>query len=235
MPRTLSISKLESIVAGAGRVFALVGYKRAMMSDIADEAGVALGTIYKYAEDKEELFQLALRWGMGEEIAWPPTSASGRNGFDESIYDFARTRFAFEDLLPEVARVSQHLDEKTDEDAVAELMRLMGEVYDMIARHHVAIRMLDRSTATWPELEDLFAIELRAPLVRAIELYLRHRCASGALRSPPDLSAAARLSLEILATQAMHRRFSSGGAWTSDAVARESALYAVKAIFAPCR
>ena len=60
MVQILKQDKFSAILTGAGRVFALVGYRRAMMSDIAAEAGVALGTLYRYAASKEELFELAL-------------------------------------------------------------------------------------------------------------------------------------------------------------------------------
>lgn len=226
MPRVRSPEKFETIVEAAGRVFAQVGYRRAMMSDIAEEAGVALGTLYGYAETKEELFELALRVGLGEPAV--PVWEASRRGFEESVYELARTRFRYEDRLPTLADA---VERPSPGDASRELFAIAAELYDVLARLHVPIRMLDRSSPHWPELASVLADELRAPVVRALTRYLESRCGAGALREPPDVRAAARLVVETLATHAMHRHFSPGGPWADDATARRVALDAVTSVF----
>jgi AcrR family transcriptional regulator len=42
---------------GAERVFARAGYQATKMTDIARDAGVAVGTLYNYFDSKEEIFQ----------------------------------------------------------------------------------------------------------------------------------------------------------------------------------
>ncbi len=46
----------EAILAAAERLFLRVGYHDAKMADLASEAGVAVGTLYKYFESKEDVF-----------------------------------------------------------------------------------------------------------------------------------------------------------------------------------
>jgi TetR/AcrR family transcriptional repressor of mexJK operon len=55
------IDKQQAILAGAFTVFARKGYAQACMQEIADEAGVAKPTMYKYVSDKATLFQDAMR------------------------------------------------------------------------------------------------------------------------------------------------------------------------------
>ncbi len=45
----------ELILEAAARVFARNGFQRATMREIADEAGIATGTIYLYFDDKRDL------------------------------------------------------------------------------------------------------------------------------------------------------------------------------------
>lgn len=221
MPRTRSLATFERIVDGAGSVFARVGYRRAMMSDIAEAAGVALGTLYGYAETKEELFELALRRGLGEPGPAVWDASRGADGFARSTFQFVRGRLRDEEHFPLLRAAAGRA---TPADATAELEAVAGELYDVIDRFHVAIRMLDRSTPHWPELATVFAEELRAPIVDRLTRYLARRAGEGALRTPADVPATARLVLETCATHAMHRRYSPGGSWTDDATARHTAL-----------
>ena len=47
----------DRILAAAHRRFAAFGYRRTGIAEIAREAGVAAGTIYRYFESKEEVFR----------------------------------------------------------------------------------------------------------------------------------------------------------------------------------
>src|SRR5829696_8467892 len=46
----------EAILEAAERLFLRVGYHDAKMADLAEAAGVAVGTLYKYFASKEEVF-----------------------------------------------------------------------------------------------------------------------------------------------------------------------------------
>jgi AcrR family transcriptional regulator len=47
----------DAILEAAERVFVRLGYRRARMSDLAKEVGVATGTLYNYFVSKEKVFQ----------------------------------------------------------------------------------------------------------------------------------------------------------------------------------
>jgi len=49
------------ILAAAEKRFAAFGYRRTGIAEIAREAGVAAGTLYRYFENKEEIFRAVMR------------------------------------------------------------------------------------------------------------------------------------------------------------------------------
>lgn len=57
LPKTTKGRRTRSLLVDAGRtVFARDGYVDARMSDVATEAGVSLGALYRYFGNKEDLF-----------------------------------------------------------------------------------------------------------------------------------------------------------------------------------
>lgn len=62
--------KREEILAAAARTFAAHGFPGTDMQAVADEAGVAKGTLYLYFASKEELFLAAVDQGMRDLIAY---------------------------------------------------------------------------------------------------------------------------------------------------------------------
>src|SRR5213594_3896674 len=63
----------DRILAAAHRRFAAFGYRRTGMAEIAREAGVAAGTIYRYFESKEEVFR-AVVGELRDALAGPGTA-----------------------------------------------------------------------------------------------------------------------------------------------------------------
>src|SRR5881397_1521037 len=52
------------IMAAAEERFAAFGYRRTGIAEIARDAGVAPGTLYRYFENKEEIFRVVMREGL---------------------------------------------------------------------------------------------------------------------------------------------------------------------------
>lgn len=69
MVQVLKDSVREQIFMSAEEQFAKVGFKKATMGVIAQEAGVATGTIYKYFRTKKELFQSVITDDFVEEFS----------------------------------------------------------------------------------------------------------------------------------------------------------------------
>ena len=56
MPRVKTVSKKQAILEAAARVFAAKEFHQVLIDDVAAEAGVGKGTIYRYFETKEDLY-----------------------------------------------------------------------------------------------------------------------------------------------------------------------------------
>jgi AcrR family transcriptional regulator len=54
----------KRILAAAEQRFAAFGYRRTGIAEIARDAGVAPGTLYRYFENKEEIFRAVMRDGL---------------------------------------------------------------------------------------------------------------------------------------------------------------------------
>lgn len=80
-------SRRDEIVAAAVRVFAEKGYTEAAISDIAEEADVAVTAVYYHFSGKEELFAAAMRSALDSisivvEEARPTGTSTGSDGAD---------------------------------------------------------------------------------------------------------------------------------------------------------
>lgn len=107
----------ERIVAAAARLMSAVDYDRIQVKDVADEAGVALGTLYRYFRSKDHLFACALlAWsaGFGERIE---RRSSGTTR-DRVAAIYRRAARAFE-RDPKVYAALLQVQASTDADAAA--------------------------------------------------------------------------------------------------------------------
>lgn len=112
MPRVADIEgRREQILKAAVAVFGDRGYANATISDIANEAGVAHGTVYLYFHNKAEIFQsLVSRFTnrLIEDISGPTPS----DGDDDSVeVDLTRMFHGALDLChqnPRVTAVCMH-------------------------------------------------------------------------------------------------------------------------------
>src|SRR5438552_4536596 len=59
------------VLAAAEERFAAFGYRRTGIAEIARDAGVAPGTLYRYFENKEEIFRAVMREGL---VRWLETA-----------------------------------------------------------------------------------------------------------------------------------------------------------------
>jgi len=218
-------SKLDQVLGGATRVFAHVGFKRAQMADIATEAGVALGTLYRYSRSKTALFYLAVQRGFGVDGESLRQQLDREPPTRREVVEFVLRSLATGRLLPTLAARLSAPEAPSQEQIRAVLVEIVGELYDTVDRHHLGIRILDRSVHEWPELGQCFVDEVRGPAVRQLAEFIERCAEQGLLPRPADAAAAARLVVEICAALAMHRHFTSGGAYASAAVARDMAIH----------
>lgn len=107
----------ERVVEAAVRLMVAVDYEKIQVKDVAAEAGVALGTLYRYFASKDHLFACALqRWatGFGDRIEYPAEAAV----LDRVKAVYRRAARAFEGE-PRIYEVLTQLEASRDEHAAA--------------------------------------------------------------------------------------------------------------------
>ncbi len=212
--------RLLEIVAAAAHAFALAGYHRTQMADISARAGVALGTLYRYAASKEDLFAYALAHGMGRDLAEVSTLTP--------IHD---VEVFFAGHIPAWFNATQFIGTLFVGDTPLPLPDALAALYDAVDARRLTIRIVDRSAHDLPKLGEAYSQHVREPVMRALVSYLEALQASDAIAPLADTAASARLALEVCAWFAMHRLFSPGGSEISDSVARTTALSHLVAAF----
>jgi TetR/AcrR family transcriptional regulator, cholesterol catabolism regulator len=98
-----SDARWEEILAGAGRVFARLGYGRSTLEDVANEVGIRRATLYYYVGTKEELLVGLLHDPIEtmrtrlEEVAEQPVSAPER--LAAALREYVRTMTELPELF----------------------------------------------------------------------------------------------------------------------------------------
>ena len=201
MPRSVPESRLKDLLACATRVFIANGYRRSQMSDVAQAAGLAKGTVYLYVESKEALFAAALRYADGSppassELDLPiPTPAPGE------LAGEVLSRLSAEAVPDRLARA---LERKRVTDVCGELDGIVRELFALSSRHRTALKLLDRCASDHPDLRAAIYDRGRFAQLAELARYLDSRIARGRLRPVPDLALAARFIIEVIATWAVH-------------------------------
>jgi TetR/AcrR family fatty acid metabolism transcriptional regulator len=95
----------DTIQGAAQRVIARHGLAGASMSAIAEEAGVAKGTLYLYFEDRDDLLDQAASRIFDELLERLKGVLAGGRPLRESLRELVRTKLAFFDENQEFLRV----------------------------------------------------------------------------------------------------------------------------------
>ena len=216
------LRRFRFLLEASVRAFGQYGFQRCQIADIAQEAGIALGTVYRYAESKVALFDAAVRHGFGDDstLEHPRLPlADPEPGATLAFLQTTLTEF-FDRLTAEriAATAGQH--------PIADELRIVfGLLYDALAENRGGIRIVDRSAREWPELAELFFRQVRGPGLAEFEGYLTERIAAGLLEPVPDVPTTVRQILEMCAWMGIHRKWTPDDQCVSDAAARESVLH----------
>ncbi len=204
MARQTPPGRLGRLVECATRVFIEQGYRRTQMADIAEALGVAKGTLYLYVASKDALFDLVARCADGED-ALPELSALPlRTPPAGKTIAYVRDVLAANRDVPALAKALQRTRVG---DVRAELAEIVGELYDVLARHRCGIKLIDRSAIDHPELGALWFDGARNGMCAALAAYLEAPTRRRRLRSVADVSVTARMILETVVFWAVHRHW----------------------------
>jgi AcrR family transcriptional regulator len=221
VPRSIPEDRFQALVEAATAVFLEQGYRRTQIADVAARLDLAKGSVYTYVESKEALFDCALRHAdHPDPIELPealpvPTPAPG------ATLAMVQERLAVDAPLPSLAAA---LSRARVADVRAELYAVLGELYDALARHRIAIKLLDRCAPDYPDLAKLWYRAGREGTLALLARYLADRARRGRLRRFEDAPVAARIVLETLVFWAVHRHWDPSPQAVDEASVRRTVL-----------
>jgi AcrR family transcriptional regulator len=105
--------KHEAILTAAFSLFGHYGYRRTSIDDIAQEAGIAKGTVYLYFKSKEEIFRALAQQLIDKMLAASETAQAATDSVAEQLRGMLDAKFGyFFELLHCSAHVREILDAK---------------------------------------------------------------------------------------------------------------------------
>jgi AcrR family transcriptional regulator len=225
MPRAIPEDRFQTLIEAATAVFLEQGYRRTQVADVAARMGLSKGSVYTYVESKEALFDCILRHADGARPIERPETLPVATPPPGATLEMLQRRLAEEGGLP---ALDAALSRRRVRNVRAELETILGELFDALARHRTAIKLLDRCARDYPELAKLWYRESREWSLTLLSRYLDDRARRGHLRRVGDGAVAARIVLETLAFWAVHRHWDP----SPQAVDEESARRTVLAFLA---
>jgi AcrR family transcriptional regulator len=204
MPRAIPGDRFEALIDAATAVFLEQGYRNTQVADVAARMGLSKGSIYTYVESKEALFDCVLRHAdHAHRIELPevlpvPTPSPG------ATLKMVQELLAAEGALPALTAA---LARARVADVRAEVDAVLGELYDALAAHRTAIKLLDRCARDYPDLAELWHRGGREGALALLGRYFDDRARRGHLRRNGDGAVAARIVLETLVFWAVHRHW----------------------------
>ncbi len=221
MPRAIPESRFDELLEAATAVFLEQGYRRTQIADVAARMGLAKGSVYTYVESKEALFDCVLRHADRSGRVELPDDLPVRTPSPGATPELLAKRLAEEGALPSLTAA---LARTRVANVRAELDAILGELYDGLARHRVAIKLVERCAPDYPELARIWYRAGREGALSRLGHYLDDRARRGRLRRFESGAVAARIVLETLVFWAVHRHWDPSPQAFDDAAAKRTAL-----------
>ncbi len=200
MARIADPQTLDRIIDSARSIFISDGYGHARIDVIARLAGVSVGTVYRYVEGKEALFELVLRRVAGD-VAVVPRQRPFRTGPAPALVKDLR-RWLTESAPLARLRTAANTDRPAD--AAGEFEEIVRAIYHWYVEYGDALSLIARCARDRPDLaamDDALRRDLHAQLTR----YVERRMTSGIVRRLADANLAAWvLALNCAALAAEH-------------------------------
>ena len=202
MPRSIPDDRFQALLDAATAVFLEQGYRRTQVADVAARMGLAKGSVYTYVESKEALFDCVLRHADRSDRIDLPEMLPVPTPSPSATLQMLEKRLSEEGAFPALTAA---LSRTRVADVRAELEAVLGDLYDSLARHRTAIKLVDRCAADYPELAKVWYRAGREGALSLLARYLDDRARRGRLRRFEDNAVAARIVLETLVFWAVHR------------------------------
>ncbi len=122
----------QRILDAARSLFEDFGFRRASIADIAREAGVSVGTLYRYFENKEDIFLAVMRQATEDWVSRAREILSEPGSAIERLARLGRASVEYN-------KENRLLDYVLSRDTDMILAPLLDRLHDELTDHHVAI------------------------------------------------------------------------------------------------
>jgi AcrR family transcriptional regulator len=222
MARSIPVGRMSELVEVATKIFIDRGFRLTQMADVAEALGVAKGTIYGYVESKEALFDASIRFADGHAAPPAPQELPLLTPKAGATVEYIRARIASEagDML--LLKVVG--GERVGRNARDELAAVLADLYGRIARNRLALKLVDRCAADFPDLANAWFGEGRWAQHQLLVELIKTRVAKRRYRRVDNPEVVARTILETIAFWAMHRHFDASPQDVDDAIAEATVI-----------
>ena|SRR5436190_6601183 len=216
--------RLEALADAAEYLLSQTSFRRLQVSDVAEEMGVSVGTIYRFVESKDALLLLVVRRALEPE--WLPEHYPLPAVPLEEIAEWLRKRLDYRDF----ALLERALRARRVHDPEAELRDVAAEMFDVFEQVRPVASVLEQSAPDFPILAAVFA-EARQGLFERVCDYVKSRTRTGKFRGDLDPGVAARMLIELISWAALRREQRPMGPIPTMEAARATAVdFAVHAL-----
>lgn len=216
-------------MAAALEAFLEAGYRGTTLQEVANRAGVSVGSVYSYAASKEALFELVLRTAL---LDPPPT-------LEELPYEVSREQDLVTwvwERFQGIARfplLEAAVAQEVPDHPIQEFEEVLREIWDWQSTYWRAIELIERCARDWPDLQMLYYKQFRRGAFALATQLIERRAAQGLLRDYPDPATALRVIVENIAFFAMHRHVRPDSADLDEDTCRETVIQLLVTAFTP--
>jgi AcrR family transcriptional regulator len=205
MARRIPPERFGQLVEVATKTFIGRGYRLTQMADVADALSIAKGTLYGYVESKEALFDAAVRYADGHLAEPDAAQLPLRTPTQGETVAYVRERLAAEAADMVLVRIVS--GSLVIRNAAEELTTVLSDLYRRVARNRLALKLVDRCAADYPELAAIWFAEGRWAQHQLLMELIKARAKQRRVRRVDHPDVVARTLLETIAFWAMHRHF----------------------------
>src|ERR1700759_812064 len=148
MPRRTPPGRVRAMARAACEVFIAKGYRRTLLTDVAERLELSHALFYRYVEGKEALLELAVRYAMdpGADLDAVVPLATPADGH---IVGLIRDGLAERAAFPELRGA---LDRGPSGRGAAELAAIIDELYGFIEENRLLLLLIESLADDFPEL-----------------------------------------------------------------------------------
>ncbi len=164
--RTCDPKRGQQILDAAAQLFAMHHYHQVRMDDIADHAGVAKGTLYRYYNDKEDLYLALTVHGMQRLFDESHGKIIGPGDPCDKVRDFIRNIVRFYEQQPYFLELIQRIETSGSTASTNALHAIRTQWFQLVTELVTQLESTGKPMAERPQWAALALVGIIRGLLR---------------------------------------------------------------------